>query len=107
MPFTVLPKTSKYLKRCIDLCWKMGVQEKPLHLDGFAEMDSYVGKKFDKDKFRSYTRSGSHIDFFVWPTLYLYEGGPILVKGIAQCCKPVEATDENPPSCSKTDQNKD
>ncbi|KAL3879324.1 hypothetical protein ACJMK2_031624, partial [Sinanodonta woodiana] len=96
MPFCILPMTSKYLKRCIDLCWRMGVQEKPLHLDGVAKMDSYVGKKFDTDKFRCYTRSGSHVAFVVWPTLYLYEAGPILMKGIAQGCSPSEANDEKP-----------
>ncbi|KAL3879319.1 hypothetical protein ACJMK2_031619 [Sinanodonta woodiana] len=96
MPFICQPMTSKYLKKCIDLCWKMGFQEKPLHLDGVAEMDAYAGKKFDKDKFRCYTRSGSHIEFVVWPTLYQYEGGPIILKGIAQCCSPVEAKYETP-----------
>ncbi|KAL3879295.1 hypothetical protein ACJMK2_031596, partial [Sinanodonta woodiana] len=85
MPFDVQPMTSNYIKRCIDLCWKMGVQEKPLHLDGFAEMKAYAGKKFDKEKFDAHIRCGSHIATVVLPTLYLYEGGPVLVKGIAQC----------------------
>ncbi|KAL3879326.1 hypothetical protein ACJMK2_031626, partial [Sinanodonta woodiana] len=92
MNITVMPMTSKYLKRCIDLGWQMGVQEKPLHLDGFVEIDSYAGKSFDKDKFRAYTRYGSHIAFVVWPTLYEYEGGPILGKGVAQGSAPVNTS---------------
>ncbi|KAK3582917.1 hypothetical protein CHS0354_009724 [Potamilus streckersoni] len=86
MPFSALPMTSEYLKRCIDLCWKMGVQERPLHLDSISELDACVGKKFNNDKFRGYTQSGKIVAFVVWPSLYLYEGGPVLVKGIAQGC---------------------
>ncbi|KAK3582920.1 hypothetical protein CHS0354_009727 [Potamilus streckersoni] len=91
MPFSALPMTSKYLKRCINLCWEMGVQEKPLHMDSISKLDACVGKSFDKDKFRPYTKSGETVAFVVWPSLYLHEGGPILVKGFAQGC----SSDEN------------
>jgi hypothetical protein len=40
--------------------------------------------KFDTDRFRHYTKSGSTVDYVVWPVLFLHEGGPIICKGVAQ-----------------------
>ena len=42
------------------------------------------GSQFKKDKCRAYLNSGAYIDYNVWPTLYLYSGGPILSKCVAQ-----------------------
>jgi hypothetical protein len=40
--------------------------------------------QFDTDSFRHYTKSGSTVDYVVWPVLFLHEGGPIICKGVAQ-----------------------
>ncbi|KAH3834028.1 hypothetical protein DPMN_107346 [Dreissena polymorpha] len=41
--------------------------------------------KFDGDRYRAYTQSGTTMEFVVWPTMLLHSGGPILMKGVAQC----------------------
>ncbi|KAL3879334.1 hypothetical protein ACJMK2_031634 [Sinanodonta woodiana] len=81
------PNTSKYLARCIDLCWKMGVQEKPMYLDACDEKSDCCEKIFNHDKYRAYMQSGKRVEFVVWPALFLHEGGAMLVKGIAQGCQ--------------------
>ncbi|KAK3594282.1 hypothetical protein CHS0354_035181 [Potamilus streckersoni] len=81
------PNTSKYLARCIDLCWKMGVQEKPMHLDAYDEKGVGSEKIFNQEKFRAYTQTGKRVAFVVWPALLIHEGGAMLVKGIAQGCQ--------------------
>ncbi|KAK3577654.1 hypothetical protein CHS0354_018278 [Potamilus streckersoni] len=81
------PKTSKYLAICIELCWKMGVQERPMHLDAVAETENGSEKILDRNKFNPYTKSGKMVSFVVWPALFSHEGGAMLVKGIAQGCK--------------------
>ncbi|KAK3607104.1 hypothetical protein CHS0354_026311 [Potamilus streckersoni] len=80
------PILSRYLIRCVEICWKMGVQEKPLQLDIEAEKKDGLERIFDAEKFRAYTKTGKKIDYVVWPALFLHEGGPILSKGIAQGC---------------------
>ncbi|KAL3879224.1 hypothetical protein ACJMK2_031530 [Sinanodonta woodiana] len=82
-----MPKTSKYLTCCTELCWKMGVQEKPMHLDVIAEKQVGQDKQFDTDKFRVYTKTGQYVAYVVWPTLFLHEGGAMLNKGVAQGCQ--------------------
>ncbi|KAL3879301.1 hypothetical protein ACJMK2_031602 [Sinanodonta woodiana] len=81
------PNTSKYLARCIDLCWKMGVQEKPMYLDACDEKSDCCEKIFNHDKYRAYMQTGKRVEFVVWPALFLHEGGAMLVKGIAQGCQ--------------------
>lgn len=69
-----------YVKECIELCWLMSLQDPPVV---FGETSSTM-TKFDTNVFRSYTQSGTFVDFVVWPPMYLYEGGPVLSKGVAQ-----------------------
>ncbi|KAK3577655.1 hypothetical protein CHS0354_018279 [Potamilus streckersoni] len=84
------PDTSKYLASCIDFCWKMGVQEKPMHLDTLAEKEDGLERIFVQDKFKAYTKSGKRVAYLVWPALFVHEGGAMLAKGIAQGCKEIE-----------------
>ena len=70
-----------YVEACIKLCWFMSVQDPPLSLY------NKLSKVFDSDIFSDYTDSGKYMDFVVWPALYLYDGGPILRKGVAQGTK--------------------
>jgi hypothetical protein len=34
--------------------------------------------------FRHFTKFGIQLDYVVWPALLLYEGGPLVVKGVVQ-----------------------
>ncbi|KAK3602858.1 hypothetical protein CHS0354_026418 [Potamilus streckersoni] len=71
----------KYVKLCVEIVWWMCVQDPPIYLSWIEETES---REFDKDEYRSYTKSGNTVDFCVWPLVHLCKGGPILVKGIAQ-----------------------
>ena len=70
-----------YIKRCIELCWLMVVQDPPM------AMITDVGEdcKYDKSKFREYTKTGPFIDYIVWPAVLIQEGGDMMAKGVAQC----------------------
>ncbi|KAK3582916.1 hypothetical protein CHS0354_009723 [Potamilus streckersoni] len=78
-----MEKTRKYLEDCIEICWRMTLQEKPMHLETSVEIRNGQ-KHFDNEKFRAYTKTGQYVDFVVWPAIYLFEGGPILERGVAQ-----------------------
>ena len=58
----------------------MHLQTPPVHLD----VDIETNTKFDANKFKQYTKSGSKIDYLVWPYLLLHKDGPVLCKGVAQ-----------------------
>ncbi|KAH3830594.1 uncharacterized protein LOC127877437 isoform X1 [Dreissena polymorpha] len=68
-----------YIKKCVELCWMMCVQDPPAVLDWSAQEGA-----FNVDLYRAYTKSGSQLEFVVWPIIYLHEGGPVLLKGVAQ-----------------------
>ena len=40
--------------------------------------------KYDKSKFREYTKTGQFIDYIVWPAVLIQEGGNMMAKGVAQ-----------------------
>ena len=40
------------------------------------------GNKYDKDNTNPFTKSGTHVDYNVWPTLYLDNGVTLLSKGV-------------------------
>ncbi|KAL3878877.1 hypothetical protein ACJMK2_031205 [Sinanodonta woodiana] len=71
----------KYAQRCVEIVWWMCVQDPPIHLSWIEETES---REFDKEEYRSYTKSGETVDFCVWPLIHQYKEGPILLKGIAQ-----------------------
>ncbi|KAK3100067.1 hypothetical protein FSP39_014227 [Pinctada imbricata] len=76
----VVSKCDSYFKKCVTLCWMMRVQEPPVVLS----FDCEKGKTVNADLYRHYTRTGTKIDFMVWPAMILYEGGPLLSKGVFQ-----------------------
>ncbi|KAK3594513.1 hypothetical protein CHS0354_030859 [Potamilus streckersoni] len=85
-PISVMSQTQLYMKECVELCWMMNLQEKPMHLDiSVSRQDG--NQYFDTEKFRSYTKTGQQVAFVVWPALYLFDGGSLLKKGIAQGLK--------------------
>lgn len=75
-----IPRLKPYIKKCVFVCWMMVVQTPALGLQGKPKH----GEKFDTTKYRSYLASGPTTNFAVWPALLLYEGGPVLAKGVAE-----------------------
>jgi hypothetical protein len=71
----------KYIAKCVDICWSMCQHEPPVFID-FPETNGETC--LDVNMYKPYTKSGKYIDFIVWPPLYLYMGGPLLGKGVAQ-----------------------
>lgn len=71
----------KFLMKCVQVCWLMAIQDPQVFVDTNLKES---GKHFDTERYKAYTKSGSYIDFIVWPALYLHEGGGMLMKGIAQ-----------------------
>ena len=63
--------------------------------------------KYDKSKFREYTKTGPFIDYIVWPAVLIQEGGNMMAKGVAQCrCRVAEVHDEYQRDRVETDEEK-
>ncbi|KAL3878831.1 hypothetical protein ACJMK2_031159 [Sinanodonta woodiana] len=67
-----------YAERCIELTWLMCIHDPPLYLYRCKSGTPH------QDIFKAYKRSGTIVEFCVWPCLYLYEGGPLISKGVAE-----------------------
>ncbi|XP_062586472.1 uncharacterized protein LOC134248061 isoform X1 [Saccostrea cucullata] len=68
-----------YVHRCSELCWLMNIQDPPLVL----HFNAAAGEPFDKMLFSHYTRSGTVVDYVVWPAV-MYENGTVYRKGVLQ-----------------------
>lgn len=75
------PKMLKFINKCLQLCWMMNMHLDPVFIDFVQVSDSIL---FDSDTFKPYLSSGKYIDYVVWPPLYSYNGGKLLLKGIAE-----------------------
>ncbi|VDH89820.1 Hypothetical predicted protein [Mytilus galloprovincialis] len=71
---------SKFVADCIKYAWMMQIQDPPVYI----EWDFPSDTKIDTNILRSYTKAGDHVDFIVWPVLYLHKDGPVLNKGVVQ-----------------------
>ncbi|XP_052279948.1 early endosome antigen 1-like isoform X7 [Dreissena polymorpha] len=80
LKFGKTPKVEAYTRSCVKLSWLMSVQDPAVVID-----EVKTPSKFDGDRYRAYTQSGTTMEFVVWPTMLLHSGGPILMKGVAQC----------------------
>ncbi|XP_052244890.1 uncharacterized protein LOC127854019 isoform X2 [Dreissena polymorpha] len=69
-----------YLQECFSICWLMCVQDPPVV---FGSLPKH-GAAFDKNAYKEFTQSGTNIDFVVWPAMFLFQGGNVLCKGVAQ-----------------------
>ncbi|XP_052279972.1 putative leucine-rich repeat-containing protein DDB_G0290503 isoform X1 [Dreissena polymorpha] len=70
-----------YVKACASICWEMRIHQPPVCLE-FVEVDDQT--PLNTATYKHYTKSGPRMDYVVWPALYLYKGGPLLSKGVAQ-----------------------
>ncbi|XP_053400219.1 uncharacterized protein LOC128557204 [Mercenaria mercenaria] len=71
-----------FIRKCILLGWMMVVQSPPMTL-----AECRTGEQLKKEAYKEYTKSGSVIDYVVWPALLLHQGGPVVGKGVAQAKK--------------------
>lgn len=69
-----------FITECLQLCFYMCTQDPPVVLDFSCKS----GDAFNKDKFTPFTKSGSVVDYMVWPVMYLSDNGAIMSKGIVQ-----------------------
>ena len=67
-----------YIENCVKMCYFAVVQDPPMYLD------FEPGGVFDRLAFKEFTKSGTRVDYLVWPALYLYKDGPLLSKGVVQ-----------------------
>ena len=77
------PKTIEFARKCVELCWIMAVHDPPLVFGSLPQRRD----QFNADLFREFTKSGTTIDFPVWPVLHLYDKGPVLSKGVVEPIK--------------------
>ncbi|XP_053382818.1 putative leucine-rich repeat-containing protein DDB_G0290503 isoform X2 [Mercenaria mercenaria] len=72
---------SSFTTECLEVCWYMVIQDPPIV---FAPEPGKGSNLNTDDLLKPYARSGTHVDYVVWPALLLHEGGPVLAKGVAQ-----------------------
>ncbi|KAK3100434.1 hypothetical protein FSP39_019923, partial [Pinctada imbricata] len=73
---------SRYTAKCLQFCWYAALQDPPVFI---GQQKAEVDVCYDPNIFREFTKKGQIVDFFVWPILYLHEGGALLAKGVVQC----------------------
>lgn len=69
--------------KCLELCWFMNLQIPPMCVD----FETKPGDAFRSNLYREYVTPGKTVAFVVWPALFLYDGGGVLCKGVAECVK--------------------
>ncbi|XP_069130492.1 girdin-like isoform X2 [Argopecten irradians] len=73
-------KFNPYIRKIVELCWFMVLQDPPMHLHWDIKYADFI----DKDMFDNFTLNGRRYDFIVWPAMMLHKDGPLLSKGIIQ-----------------------
>ncbi|KAL3878825.1 hypothetical protein ACJMK2_031209 [Sinanodonta woodiana] len=68
-----------FAHKCVELIWLMCAQYPPMYLEPAEH-----GLSFDDEYFRVYSKTGSVVDFCVWPLLREFKNGPVLIKGVIQ-----------------------
>lgn len=69
-----------FVEKCCELCWYMCITEPPMVI----EYRNFENTPMDTNIFNQYNRTGSVVEYVVWPALLLHENGPVLSKGTAQ-----------------------
>ncbi|XP_052795965.1 uncharacterized protein LOC128228599 [Mya arenaria] len=68
-----------YSKECIAVTWRMAIQDPPIYIDSRVK-DEVI----HPNRYKVYRNSGEKIRYLVWPVLWLYKGGLVLARGVAQ-----------------------
>ena len=69
-----------FVLSCLEVCWLSAIQDPPLAFDwNFPE-----GSDVTEKSVKPFTKSGSKVDYVVWPVMKLCAGGDIICKGVIQ-----------------------
>lgn len=82
LPEGIQPTASidNFVSLTTELCWLMSIQDPPM----FMKTKFKKNEPFEKQTYSEYTCPGDKNDYLVWPPLFLYQGGGLVCKGIAQ-----------------------
>ncbi|XP_062616220.1 uncharacterized protein LOC134277937 [Saccostrea cucullata] len=74
-------KVHPFIKLCLKCAWISAIQDRPLSVTFKVR----PGSPFSSDIMISRNAPAPDVDYLVWPIVFLYDRGPILLKGIVHC----------------------
>lgn len=77
---TTSEREKEFVRKCSELCWYMISADPPMVI----EYENFENKLMDSNKFNKYNRTGTTVEYVVWPVLLLHKDGPVLAKGSVQ-----------------------
>ncbi|CAC5390538.1 unnamed protein product [Mytilus coruscus] len=77
---TTSEREKEFVRKCSELCWYMISADPPMVI----EYEKFENKLMDSNKFNKYNRTGTTVEYVVWPVLLLHKDGPVLAKGSVQ-----------------------
>ncbi|KAK3602855.1 hypothetical protein CHS0354_026415 [Potamilus streckersoni] len=78
-----------YAEKSMEVCWWMCILEPPIAMEWVPDrLQGQPFQPFNRDLYSPFTKTGSHLEYTVWPVLLLYKHGPVLSKGVAQGINP-------------------
>ncbi|CAG2217087.1 CCT8 [Mytilus edulis] len=75
-----LASAKHFIMKCSELCWHVLSSNPPMVID----YENFEEQPMDPNKFNKYNRSGTTVEYVVWPALILHKDGPVLAKGTVQ-----------------------
>ncbi|XP_063413750.1 uncharacterized protein LOC134696088 [Mytilus trossulus] len=75
-----LASAKHFIIKCSELCWHVLSSNPPMAID----YENFEEQPMDPNKFNKYNRSGTTVEYVVWPALLLHKDGPVLAKGTVQ-----------------------
>ncbi|VDI30895.1 Hypothetical predicted protein [Mytilus galloprovincialis] len=76
----VLSSAKYFVLKCSELCWHVLSSNPPMAID----YEDLHDQAMNPNKFNKYNRSGTTVEYVVWPALLLHKDGPVLAKGTVQ-----------------------
>ncbi|XP_052077706.1 uncharacterized protein LOC127715637 isoform X2 [Mytilus californianus] len=77
---TTSGREKEFVRKCSELCWYMISADPPMVI----EYENFENMLMDSNKFNKYNRTGTSVEYVVWPVLLLHKDGPVLAKGSVQ-----------------------
>ena len=77
-----------YIDETLDICLLMCIQDPPVFIPTDTDKE---GSQFDQTLYKAYMNISKQIEYVVWPPSYLYNGGSMLSKGVAEGKQTLEA----------------
>lgn len=70
-----------FIRLCVKCAWISSVQDRPLSITFKLK----PGSNFYPDVMISRNAPAPEVDYLVWPIVFKYDNGPLLLKGIVHC----------------------